>query len=75
METCNEWKSTDDLHYTLTVESRAQPRASLFSFNKNPSLPVLNDMIQTSSRRQMLLQGSRERTKLPQHEEDSLYRA
>jgi hypothetical protein len=74
METCNEWKSTDDLHYTLTVEP-SSAQSLLFSFNKNPSLPVSNDMIQTSSRRQMLLQGSRERTKLPQHEEDSLYRA
>jgi hypothetical protein len=35
MEICNEWKSTGDLYYTLTVEP-GSAQSILFSSNKNP---------------------------------------
>jgi hypothetical protein len=56
MGICNDWKSTDDLDYTLIVEpSTAQ--SILFGSNKNRLFLRSNDMIRHPSRRQTLLQG------------------
>jgi hypothetical protein len=44
MEICNDWKSTDDLHYTLIVEP-SSAQSILFGSNKTRHFLGSNGMI------------------------------
>jgi hypothetical protein len=44
MEICNDWKSTDDLHYTLIVEP-SSAQSILFGSNKPRLFLRSNDMM------------------------------